>query len=85
MMARRGRATPADALEASPSSISPGVSKGLALQDEFSVPAADLPFEFMMNALRLIEGLRSRAVRGHARRSRCVPSKRSCVRQKTRG
>ena len=26
------------------------------VQDEFAVPAKDLPFEFMMNALRLIEG-----------------------------
>ena len=33
-----------------------GVAEGRPLQDEFSVPAADLPFEFMMNALRLIEG-----------------------------
>ena len=33
-----------------------GIAEGRPLQDEFSVPAADLPFEFMMNALRLIEG-----------------------------
>ncbi len=36
-----------------------GVATGRPLQDEFSVPAADLPFEFMMNALRLIEGFDS--------------------------
>jgi oxygen-independent coproporphyrinogen-3 oxidase len=28
----------------------------MPVQDEFSVPAADLPFEFMMNALRLNQG-----------------------------
>ena len=33
-----------------------GIADGHPLQDEFSVPATDLPFEFMMNALRLIEG-----------------------------
>ena len=33
-----------------------GVAEGRPLQDDFAVPAADLPFEFMMNALRLIEG-----------------------------
>ena len=33
-----------------------GVAAGQPLQDEFSVGAADLPFEFMMNALRLNEG-----------------------------
>ena len=33
-----------------------GVAEDRPLQDDFAVPAADLPFEFMMNALRLIEG-----------------------------
>ena len=33
-----------------------GVAAGRPLQDEFSVGAGDLPFEFMMNALRLNEG-----------------------------
>ncbi len=32
------------------------VTEGQPLQDEFSVPASDLPFEFMMNALRLNQG-----------------------------
>ncbi len=32
------------------------VAEGQALQDEFSVPAGDLAFEFMMNALRLNQG-----------------------------
>ena len=32
------------------------VAEGLPVQDEFSVPAGDLPFEFMMNALRLNQG-----------------------------
>ena len=29
---------------------------GTPVQDEFAVPTADLPFEFMLNALRLIQG-----------------------------
>lgn len=29
---------------------------GTPVQDEFAVPSADLPFEFMLNALRLIQG-----------------------------
>jgi oxygen-independent coproporphyrinogen-3 oxidase len=33
-----------------------GVAAGQPLQEEFSVGAGDLPFEFMMNALRLTEG-----------------------------
>ncbi len=32
------------------------VAAGQPLQEEFSVAAADLPFEFMMNALRLTQG-----------------------------
>ena len=32
------------------------VASGTPLQDEFSVGTDELPFEFMMNALRLIEG-----------------------------
>lgn len=32
------------------------IAAGQPLQDEFSVAAADLPFEFMMNALRLTQG-----------------------------
>jgi putative oxygen-independent coproporphyrinogen III oxidase len=32
------------------------IPAGLSIQDEFSVAAADLPFEFMMNALRLNQG-----------------------------
>ncbi len=32
------------------------VAAGQPLQDEFAVPAGDLPFEFMMNALRLNQG-----------------------------
>lgn len=32
------------------------VAAGTALQEEFAVAAADLPFEFMLNALRLIDG-----------------------------
>ncbi len=32
------------------------IAAGLPLQDEFSVPPGDLPFEFMMNALRLNQG-----------------------------
>ena len=32
------------------------IAAGLPLQDEFSVPPNDLPFEFMMNALRLNQG-----------------------------
>lgn len=32
------------------------VAAGQPVQDEFTVPANDLPFEFMMNALRLIDG-----------------------------
>ncbi len=32
------------------------VAAGAPLQDEFAVAAADLPFEFMLNALRLLDG-----------------------------
>ena len=32
------------------------VAEGQPLQDEFQVPTGDLPFEFMMNALRLNQG-----------------------------
>ncbi|WP_291992270.1 radical SAM family heme chaperone HemW [Candidatus Accumulibacter sp. ACC003] len=32
------------------------VSAGTPLQEEFAVAAADLPFEFMLNALRLLQG-----------------------------
>ncbi|MBV5331807.1 VCBS domain-containing protein, partial [bacterium] len=32
------------------------VAAGQSLQEEFAVAAADLPFEFMMNALRLNQG-----------------------------
>lgn len=32
------------------------VAAGTPLQDEFAVASADLPFEFMMNALRLLHG-----------------------------
>lgn len=35
------------------------VAAGQPLQDEFSVPAGELPFEFMMNALRLNQGFDS--------------------------
>jgi oxygen-independent coproporphyrinogen-3 oxidase len=32
------------------------VAAGTPVQDEFAVEAAELPFEFMLNALRLIQG-----------------------------
>ena len=32
------------------------VAAGMPVQEEFAVAAADLPFEFMLNALRLIQG-----------------------------
>lgn len=35
------------------------IAQGAPIQDEFAVEAADLPFEFMMNALRLNQGFES--------------------------
>jgi oxygen-independent coproporphyrinogen-3 oxidase len=32
------------------------VAEGVPIQDEFAVAASELPFEFMMNALRLNQG-----------------------------
>ena len=36
------------------------VAEARPVQDEFTVPASDLPFEFMMNALRLNQGFEDR-------------------------
>ena len=36
------------------------VAAGTPVQEEFAVAAADLPFEFMINALRLVEGFDAR-------------------------
>jgi coproporphyrinogen III oxidase-like Fe-S oxidoreductase len=52
--AARPRPAP-DALEAA-RAVPGQVAAGTPVQEEFAVAAADLPFEFMLNALRLIEG-----------------------------
>ena len=33
-----------------------GIEQGIPLEEQFEVPVSDLGFEFMMNALRLMDG-----------------------------